>query len=273
MVFASRSSRIINRRAQRRDPAAASFYNAMRENGYDADTYIDVLPKQRLIYLNVPKSASTTVRSILSTLEWGKPPPLNVIYKRRCSGLRSPAHIGISAFHQLVKNPDTLRFSFVRNPYARLVSAWADKFEGKPIIAGDQFIDTYRTHRALVARSLPDGAERGLSFADFVEFAAATAHLGVDSHWQLQENLVSGPGIALDFIGRLENFDDDIDHVLDHAHAGDRFREMVSSQLNRSHHLRWQHYYTDALAARVYSAYERDFDRFGYARAISLAAA
>ena len=119
MVFASRSSRIINRRAQRRDPAAASFYNAMRENGYDADTYIDVLPKQRLIYLNVPKSASTTVRSILSTLEWSKPPPLNVIYKRRCSGLIPKLRNHDSCRPELCLDGRIVNVSHIKHLYGR----------------------------------------------------------------------------------------------------------------------------------------------------------
>jgi Sulfotransferase family len=266
-------SRIVNRRDQRRDPAAASFYEAMGENGFDADRHIDVLPKHRLIYLVVPKSASNTVRFVLSALESGKPPPPDVLYKRRCSGLSSPAHAGISAFHRLAKNSDTLRFSFVRNPYARLVSAWADKIQGKPLIAGDPTIDNYRMHRASVARSLPDGAERSLSFAEFAEFAVATAHQCVDIHWQMQDKFVSVPGIALDLVGRVESFSDDINRVLDHVCVTDRFREMISLQLNRSRHMHWRHYYTDALAARVYRAYERDFDRFGYARAIGAGAA
>jgi len=39
---------------------AAVFFNYIREHHFDAETYIDVLPQYGLIYLWVPKAASTT---------------------------------------------------------------------------------------------------------------------------------------------------------------------------------------------------------------------
>jgi hypothetical protein len=59
----------------------------------------------------------------------------------------APRHVGMSTFYRLVTSPGTLRFSFVRNPYARLVSAWADKYRDKPLVPGDSFIDQYLKYR------------------------------------------------------------------------------------------------------------------------------
>lgn len=240
----------------------------MRDGGYDAKTYIDVLPKHRLIYLRVPKCASTTIRLSLSTLALGTPPNPELIAKRRVSGLGSTALVGFSTFYRLVNDANTLRFTFVRNPYARLLSAWADKFQGKPLIAGDQFIDVYRARRASISRSLPDGAGHTLSFSQFVEFAVATADQRVDEHWQLQDDFVTVPGITLDLIGKVETLEHDFRRVLDQIGATDQSRQMALLQLNTSPHEPWQHYYTTEIANRVYRAYERDFDRFGYPRAI-----
>lgn len=261
-------ARMINRRDRWRDPAASSFFNAMRDGGYDAGTYLDVLPKHRLIYLSVPKSASTTIRMFLSALEMGAPPPPEFQYKRRLTGLKTPTQLGISAFYRLANDANTLRFSFVRNPYARLLSAWADKFQDKPLIPGDPSINTYLAHRASIARSLPEGAGHTLSFAQFVEFAIATADQRVDIHWQSQDDFVTVPGITLDLIGRVETFRDDFSRVLDHVGATDKLRRNVFMPLNMSQHKPWQRYYNDLTAERVYRAYERDFDRFGYARSI-----
>ena len=65
---------VVNGRDCRLYAPAAVFFNTIREHHFDAETYIDVLPQHRLIYLCVPKAASTTIRSMLSSLEVGTPP-------------------------------------------------------------------------------------------------------------------------------------------------------------------------------------------------------
>jgi hypothetical protein len=266
------STRVVNWRDRWLDPSALSFFQAMSDGGFKPDAHIDVLPRQRLIYICVPKSASTTIKSALSALERGVAVSSDRLHKRRYSGLKSPSHVGYSTFHRLANSPATLRFSFVRNPYARLVSAWADKYQGKPIVSGDSFIDQYRARRAAIDSSLPDGMGETLSFPQFVEFAIATADQRVDAHWHLQDDLLDMPGIKLDLIGKVEKFPGDFNRVLDHAGAGDQIRQTIGMHLNISRHQPWQDYYNDALATRVHRAYERDFDRFGYTRALKEAA-
>jgi hypothetical protein len=262
------SSHVINWRDRWLDPSASSFYEAMSDRGFKPEAHIDVLPRHRLIYVCVPKSASTTIKSALSALEHGVPASLQSLHKRRDSGLKSPSHVGLSTFYRLANNASTLRFSFVRNPYARLVSAWADKYQNKPLVAGDSFVDLYFTHRVALDDALPRGQHETLSFPQFVEFATATADRRIDAHWHLQDDLLDMPGIKLDLIGKVETFPGDFSRVLDHARATDQIRQAIGFHLNPSRHNPWQEYYTDTLAARVYRAYERDFDRFGYARAI-----
>src|SRR6516165_2507343 len=82
----------VNSRECRLYTAAAVFFNSVRKHHFDAETYIDVLPQHKLIYLCVPKAASTTIRSVLSSLEVGTPPgpALGLLYNRRCTGIRSP---------------------------------------------------------------------------------------------------------------------------------------------------------------------------------------
>ena len=83
----------VNSRECRLYTAAAVFFNSVRKHHFDAETYIDVLPQHKLIYLCVPKAASTTIRSVLSSLEVGTPPgpALELLYNRRCTGIRSPS--------------------------------------------------------------------------------------------------------------------------------------------------------------------------------------
>ena len=262
-------SYLLNGISRYRNPDASAFYNELNGGGYNPNALIDALAQQKLIYINVPKCASTSIKMILSRLVGRRVASFDQLHKRIYSGLRSPFQIGVSAFHRLATDSATLRFSFVRNPYERLVSAWADKFQDRYLVAGDSFIDKYLAHRKAIDPSLPRGEHRMLTFADFVTYATATASLRVDAHWGLQDDILNMPCLALNFIGRVETFTRDIVRVFDHVHADQQLRQATVMPLRASPHQSWPLYYTQNLADRVYRAYERDFDRFGYPRAIS----
>jgi hypothetical protein len=263
----------INQRDRLFDPQASLFFDALNAGGFRPNAHIDVLAGLRLIYVSVPKCASTTIKTVLSALNGPDADLRERPHQRRYSGLKSPRLVGLSAFHRLATNPDTMRFAFVRNPYARLVSAWADKFSDKPLVPGDSFVDDYLAWRGAIDAGLPQGPDKTLSFAQFVVFATATAHRRVDAHWQLQADLVAMPGIPLDFIGKVEMFHHDFTRVLDHVDADRDLNAPLALRLNTTRHRPWPDYYSADLAARVYRAYEPDFDTFGYPRAPKLAAA
>jgi hypothetical protein len=260
----SARSHIINCLDRCFDPKAAAFYAELVLRGYDPNAHVDVLPQSRLIYVCIPKCASTTIKATLSALSGRRSLPFEEVHKRRYSGFRSPYQVGPSTLCNLAHDAGTLRFSFVRNPYARLVSAWADKYRNKPLVRGNSFVDKYLAYRTSSDPALPEGAGVTLSFPDFVRFTTATADRRLDAHWQLQADLLDMPGIKLDLIGKVESFDEDFAHVLAHVGA-----QQPLHTYNSSAHEPWPEYYSNALAESVYRAYERDFDRLRYPRAIS----
>jgi hypothetical protein len=251
------------------DPEASAFYTALVAGGYDPNAHIDVIPRYRLIYLCIPKCASTTIKVALSALSGRIPASFEEVHQRRHSGLKSPQQAGLSVFHRLAQDPAALRFAFVRNPYDRLVSAWADKYRNKPLLPGDSFIDKYLGCRKSIDPALPAGTGATLSFADFVRFAAATADRRLDAHWQLQDDILAMPGIALDYIGKVESFDQDFARVMAHAGAPSSAAAQPGNRLNQSAHRPWPEYYSSELADCIYRTYERDFDRLRYPRTIS----
>jgi Sulfotransferase family len=89
---------------------------------------------------------------------------------------------------------------------------------------------------------------------------------------QVQDDILNMPGIDLDLIGKVENLNTDLQHVLDHLGASDEVRREATVALNKSRHEAWRAYYTPELSGRIYRAYEADFDRFRYTQAISAAA-
>jgi hypothetical protein len=234
---------------------------------------IDVLPAQRILYIANPKVASSRIRATLAALT-GKDTISNWsgnenwrVHKRGASGLRAPRH-DVVAFYEVATDPEVLRFSFVRNPYDRLVSCWADQYRGKPLVPDDGYIGNYLKYRTEVDASLPHGASQTLSFAQFVVFATATADKRIERHWQLQSDILDVPGVSLNLIGRIENFAADFQRVLDFVKTkGDR--DGLSAPFHLSTRKLVTDYYDAALAERAYRAYERDFDAYHYPRALS----
>ena len=243
------------------NPDAYRFYTNLMKHGFHPDGLIDVVPDRRLIYVGVPKAASSTIKKTLSRLADGRAEELQAVHRRKDSGLLSPSKVGVERFYELATAPDTLRFSFVRNPYERLVSCWADKFQGVPLVGGDPFINVYLAYRQATDRNLPRGRDAVLPFPVFVEMAIATRLMRIDPHWSLQDDLIDMPGISLDLIGKVENFDEDFARVLEHA--GERVPDGRGT-MNVSQRSQCRDYFDEALAKRVYRAFEKDFDRFRY---------
>jgi Sulfotransferase family len=251
------------------DPSAVDFYDTIAAHGFEFDNLIKLVPSLGVIYIVVPKVASTRIKLTLAeavgrrSIQFGR-------RQRRFRGPRGPSSMTLGAFHRLATNPKTLRFSFVRNPYARAVSCWADKWQGKLLVPGDDFVDGYLRHKHQIDADLPAGPEHTLSFADFVTYASALANRRLDAHLQAQYDILAMPGIKLDFVGRIERFSEDIVPVLDHIGAVNGIRSNAVDPVNPSRHGPWADYYTPALRDRIYRAYERDFDLFQYPRACKL---
>jgi hypothetical protein len=253
-----------------RDPQSYAFYTRLMAGGFAPNALIDVLPEQRIIYVCIPKNASSRIRMTLSVLlgrslksEWEA-------HKRKLSGLKSPKRVGLTVFHRVATDPRTLRFAFVRNPYQRLLSCWLNRFRDVQLIPANPSVSSYLLWRQQNDRSFPAGPKITLSFGQFVNFAAMTARDRVDAHWHRQAGLLDLPGLELNLVGKVESFEKDFMHVLDHVQANDVLRDAAILPVNASDNVDLANYYTNELTSRVYKAYELDFERFQYPRKLPL---
>lgn len=153
----------------------------------------------RYIYVEVPKAGCSTVKLTLQRIERDDRAyaPDNK-HARSRSPLLSPLS-SPHAFLEALKAPDCLRFCFVRDPYSRILSAYAEK------LAGNDF------EREMRLRKL--GFSQTPSFEEFLEALARRGTRG-DIHWARQTDLLRPDVIAYDFVGRFENFQSDFATVL-----------------------------------------------------------
>jgi len=146
------------------------------------------------------------------------------------------------------------KFSFVRNPFSRLVSAWDFIRQG-----GLGFKDDLRDQKILLGY--------GDSFADFcrdglVHMAESANHF-VPQFW-----FVCGPGnkLMVNFIGKYENLEGSWGKVKHYTGITCNLPHVNKTKGNRKP---WRSYYEGNDAAKhVVETYKVDFEIFGYSEEI-----
>ena len=143
-------------------------------------------------------------------------------------------------------------FTFVRNPYARALSACLDQ------------IVRNRTPEAWGPFAVRHGlADAPLAFGDFLRLLAATPPEQMDPHWRPQYHSIAPDLVPYDFIGTLETFGRDIQAVMERIFSGTvPIRAYAAHGTGSTERL--AHYYQAEEVALVQRLYEVDFASLGY---------
>lgn len=130
------------------------------------------------------------------------------------------------------------KFAFVRNPWDRVVSCYFNK---------------------IVARCYPTFSEcYGKSFEYFVDFIDRLNLSVADVHIRLQTKLI--PLDQVDFVGSLENFEDDLNYVLKTI----GLENVTIPKINATSRDHYSKYYTKRTANIIARKYQEDIEAFGY---------
>lgn len=184
-------------------------------------TYVD--NDINCIYYDVPKSGSTTIRDIFFPHAWpnGSKPCIS------------------SVLTPIYKNKKYTTFTFVRNPFDRIVSVW------KHFTQRDYHIKQLK-------RSNID-IEKCKDFNNFIEMI----QLLDNHHWQPQSNFIPGD---TQFIGKIETFDDD--YTLLCKLLNREKKKLIHT--NKTSRGPYTQYYNDDLVQIVSEIYAGDLERFDY---------
>jgi len=163
---------------------------------------------------------------------------------------RDPIHPELT---ELLEN-GCFRFSIVRNPWDRLVSAWRNKIRRK-------FPKRERFLKKLVGTASEN--EIAAAQSDFSEFVRLLpgSRLLRDDHFRPQAEVLSG--IELDFVGRFERYSDEITHVLNEVGLG--HLASVIPHRNQSYEgLHYSEYYNHESRDLVGAMHQADIARWDY---------
>lgn len=142
------------------------------------------------------------------------------------------------------------KFAFVRNPWDRLVSWWhmieRNAATGRPMNGFHRFI-----------------LSRASSFEEFLANCDEEYHDHDGSKWIFRNQLdyiSDAGGISVDFVGRFERLQADFAAICSRL----ALPPLLIPHLNRSGHIHYSHYYSDAASALVAARFAGDIEAFGY---------
>jgi hypothetical protein len=132
----------------------------------------------------VPKAANSTVVTNLARLKFGR----DVDSPDAKKMFATPARLNRAEVERFAS---LFKFTVVRNPYTRTLSAYLDKIERRAVRAGKES-----------------------SFRDFLLQAKKTPRfLYSNAHWAPQSSLMLIPVEQFDFIGKVETLDQDLAEI------------------------------------------------------------
>ena len=207
-------------------------YGCIRKWGRYPRTFV-FDKKKEVIYLNNPKVACSSIkRSIV-----GEQPDIHRLPEHSTEELNS-------------EMKQYYKFTFVRNPYKRLVSCFEDKCIQHP----DDVCWKYYFLSCVF---------RVYNFTQFVWRVCLLPDCLAEPHFAGQYRLIydKEDKCLVDFVGKIENI------TAEYGAICERFNFLPLEHTNRSASMtgkNWMDYYTPFTAWLVYRKYKKDFITFGY---------
>lgn len=189
-----------------------------------------------LLFLHIPKTAGTSIKTIL----------INDL-----GGINYRTHVAAKFIDEHIKDYSYLfKFAVVRNPYSRAVS-WYNH-----LIRESEF------------GKKKEEIVKPLSFEYFVKEQKAIYNNRIKLKnfglWSTQKEYISKDGrVIIDYVCRYENLQNDMDLL---------FKKIVGKTFQLPHKKNWgvqddwEKYYTDELKDIVHDRMKEDFEYFGYRR-------
>lgn len=235
----------------------------------------DCIVSERLHYIYVPifKSAHTSIKRRLWQIEnvYGYEVQIpeyyfGVHYSKKTPGIhKQPWPLSFTDNTVLLNylTGDYLKFTVVRNPYSRILSAYLDKIRPHKDLDKEKK-EEVRLHYSL--RQYPE------SLACFVNQVCEQSDNKVNRHWQSQTYIIGFDFIQYHKIGYVEKLAEFYDFLQV------QFPKIKEKNLDNSENIlhltsatsKLRDFYTPELQQKIYQRYKTDFINFGYSESLEI---
>lgn len=238
-----------------------------------ASYYLD---QAKLVYVETPKAACSAFKHSIAALadhdmrkSWRSDMALKTrtmtIHDRSLMDIPNLGEQSEQKFARIVTSRDILRFCIVRNPFARIASAWTDRFlchTLSPLAPIMQHLD-FPEYRA-------DWSFLREQFTLFVDHIYCHEQTAISNHhWQTLEQLLLPSSLQYTHIIKLENLSEELNPVITHIeNCGMCWPGLP--KINETPLSLGTRLYTQATAAKIREIYASDFSTFSYSDALEI---
>lgn len=247
--------RPVRQSIRRRRISATPFFQAFPTDLdpiiVDARTMID--EEYKYAYFRIPKAANSYVVANLlrnqRTVDGELKQETVEAFKK--SGAQTASSYFKSAKNFEFERDRLFKFTFVRDPYSRFLSAFRDKI-----------VRHESPERQMVLKSLGAADDFDITQEQFAKFLEEGSALGSDAHWARQTDLLSMPIENFDFVGRVENAAEDMSQILQSIYSDPKpVNSFAPHATNAGDVLDSMDSSTKAIVRRLYAP---DFEILGY---------
>ncbi|MEM5475543.1 sulfotransferase family 2 domain-containing protein [Pacificibacter sp. AS14] len=185
---------------------------------------------QSFLYMKNHKCACTTVIATLMSLlakqqgieeeismDSVHAPPKSVL-------LTGPRGLSNESVMAAIADPKVFKFSIVRDPVTRTVSAYADK-----IASGDK-------QKAKLMKYLGRPADSNITLKQFIALLASDEGArNLDRHWRSQRQEISYDHIPFDYIGTVEDIKPAMGHIVSKIFGDEAVAQVVDTRTSMGH--------------------------------------
>lgn len=215
---------------------------------YEKTEYL-IFNDRKLVYLVTSKVACTSIKTVLGEA-----------YSITTQGdIHSPGLWANKMVRSLGPRYKTyFKFSFVRNPFDRIVSCYRNRVlpkRGKHDVYYGSYFEIYYEFN-YIAKIRGD-----MSFDEFVKSIVKVPHHLADRHFKSQYSvLYSNKQCKVDFVGKYETLDEDWGYLANKFNFNTQLPRLNKSNQGKMY---WE-YYNPELIELVFNYYKDDILTFGY---------